>query len=229
MKKLFHITCSTILCLLLLLGYGCNKEEQDKDNLPGSIYGIVTESGSNVPLEKISIHLYQGNLIVGSIYTSADGSFEFTNIDPGVYRLDPDANGYYSSFFNSIIVKSGKASRFDITITPMPGENSHGRIRTLQPTVSLENTINLHGELMIYDHSSCRTVGFVVSKSERPSIDGRTIQGESTSNFSFIAVASDLDPGKYYVQAYTLLEGRDSWGDYSSYLYGDIRSFVVGD
>ena len=110
----------------------CSKSEDEKDSQPGSIYGIVTEEGSSVPMKGITIGLYQ---TVGAHYnkeegdwdaesvtlllqttTFDDGHFEFSDLKPGLYVVDVDAPKGYNGDFAMVTVEAGRQARIDMQI-----------------------------------------------------------------------------------------------------------------
>ena len=88
--------------------------------LPGSITGTVTEDGSGVPVEGVTVTLYEagGTMFVASETTDADGTYTFGTVGSGDYDLEFTATAYDTEWFDdaasaaagSLTVESGQAT-----------------------------------------------------------------------------------------------------------------------
>lgn len=120
MKKL--LIWAMMLTGIMLVS--CSKAK-DEENEPGSIYGVVTKINSTEVLKGIQIKLYKGNDHQGAAYwpllltttTFEDGHYEFSNLDPGVYGVQPGYHEYYDkSDITTVRVESGRQARIDLQV-----------------------------------------------------------------------------------------------------------------
>ncbi len=77
-----------------------------------TVYGKVLEQETQQPLEYVNVVIYNmpdSSLVAGTI-SKADGSFEITSKNPGMYYLTADFIGYKKQFVNKIMLKPGSES-----------------------------------------------------------------------------------------------------------------------
>jgi len=108
------------------------------------ISGVVTEIGSGNPLEGIRVELWMdaglGWSYESVISTESDGSFRFTDLTPGIYRIQfYDTGGFYvSEYFDNtqnwddaagIVVSDGNMTAgIDAELDPVPQTGLSGRV-----------------------------------------------------------------------------------------------------
>ena len=70
---------------------------------PGALTGTVTEDGSGVPVEGVTVTLYEagGTMFVASETTAADGSYDFGEVNRGTFDLEFLAVGYDTEWFDN--------------------------------------------------------------------------------------------------------------------------------
>lgn len=204
-----------ILTLLTITLFGCN----ETDNLPGEIYGIVSEYGSAEAMRGVGVELYQNNSLLLRTTTYDDGHFEFVNLKPGAYQLQVDANGYELCTYN-VIVESGRMARADmqvrrkeISITSMEVTNVTPNSATLKASINYDRAL------------SYKECGFVYSNIlSSPSIDDdsnittRISITNSTKEFSTEISGLSTDY-KYYARAYIIVDNR--------IIYSEVVWFVA--
>ena len=110
MKKL-SIILSCILGLATLFG-GCEKEK-----LPGSVYGVVTDKATGDPIINAGVELQPVGL---KTVTGSDGRFEFNEIEAGTYNVFISKTGYTSFKSDDIEVKEGKQTQYDVQMEKLP-------------------------------------------------------------------------------------------------------------
>ena len=96
-----------LLCLSATLWYGC----KDKEELPGAIYGVITDKATGEPIKAAGVELQPIGL---RTVTGNEGQFEFSDLRPGTYKLYVIKTGYADLLSNEIVVKSGQTVRFDM-------------------------------------------------------------------------------------------------------------------
>lgn len=112
MKKSIIIT----LTILVLLVVGC-KKKKDETVSPGSIYGTVTDKATGDCVPTAGVELMPKGL---KTVTGSDGSFQFTQVEPGEYNLFITKTGYQDLKSNTITVKSGEQAKGDVQIEKLP-------------------------------------------------------------------------------------------------------------
>ena len=114
MKKILHIACSLLFCFSAALWFGCKENEVQ---LPGSIHGWITDKATGEPIKTAGVELQPSGV---KTVTGTEGQYEFSEVDPGIYKLHITKTGYAELFSSEIIVKSGKATQSDVQIEKLP-------------------------------------------------------------------------------------------------------------
>ena len=107
MKKLSYL----LLLLCMLLVQACQPEVV----LPGGIYGTVLDKGSGEPIRNAEITLNPGGktTVVGS-----NGTYEFVNLEAGMYTVNVQADGYdHNSKTANVVNGESTACDFHLTKT----------------------------------------------------------------------------------------------------------------
>ena len=113
MTKVRQILIAAAILLLCCLINGCNKEEK-----PGSIYGVVTDFSTNEPVAGANVQLRPSG---ETTLTGSDGMFEILEVPNGDYSITVSKAGYTDLVDDYIIsVKDGKKIRRDVQIKPLP-------------------------------------------------------------------------------------------------------------
>lgn len=112
MKK--HITIIALFTIILLMA-GCKKK--DSATAPGSIYGTVIDKASQASISGAGVELMPKGL---KTVTGYDGTFQFTQIDPGDYNLFITKTGYKDLKSSTITVKPGETAPGDVQIEKLP-------------------------------------------------------------------------------------------------------------
>ena len=96
------------LSIVLFLFTSCKKDEVQL----GLLYGTVNEKVTGNAIANVSVELIKSDEKSGeSITTDDDGSFEFRNLEEGVYSLHLKKSGYESVTKEGIVVKGGTNSK----------------------------------------------------------------------------------------------------------------------
>lgn len=112
MKK-YILLSITIACILLA---GC-KKKKDETASPGSIYGTVIDKSTQASISGAGVELMPKGL---KTVTGSDGSFQFTQIDPGDYNLFVTKTGYQDLKSSTITVNPGETAKGDVQIEKLP-------------------------------------------------------------------------------------------------------------
>ena len=110
MKRL-SIILLCILGLATLFG-GCEKEK-----LPGSVYGVVTDKATGDPIINAGVELQPVGL---KTVTGSDGRFEFNEVEVGTYNVYVSKTGYISLKSADVEVKEGKQTQYDVQMEKLP-------------------------------------------------------------------------------------------------------------
>ena len=89
----------------------------EKEVLPGSIYGVVTDKATGEPIKSAGVELNPGGL---KTVTGSEGQFEFVDLTPGKYNLIITKTGYVDFASSTIEVKEGKPAKSDAQIEMLP-------------------------------------------------------------------------------------------------------------
>ena len=116
MKKHFIAYLSAVALLLCSMLFSCKPQDNPSDG-QGSIYGTITDksTGDCVPIAGVELMPKGLRTVTGS-----DGTFQFTEIDPGQYNLFITKVGYQDYKSNTITVKSGETAKGDVQIERVP-------------------------------------------------------------------------------------------------------------
>lgn len=216
MKKIFYLL--SLVLLATLLWQGC-----EKDELPGSIYGVVVESSKTEPLAGLGVELYyvyegHKSLLLKTV-TYSDGHFEFVDLTPGEYFIKVVATGYDESTTEySVTVESNRQARVDMQVIRL---DTYLTVVTMNPivdgrtrTITLQLECTRHHSYKYYPTE----LGFIYATHNNPISSGVTIKvndGES------LVKLTNLESNTYYVVAYAVNE--------VGITYGEIKSFVLPD
>lgn len=110
MKKILYILLF-IACVSTY--YGCNNEQE----LPGAIYGVVTDKATGEPIKSAGVEL----LPLGTkAITGDDGQFELQEVPVGQYTLNITKTGYTDITSSVINMTSGKTLQYDVQMEKLP-------------------------------------------------------------------------------------------------------------
>lgn len=88
---------------------------------PGTATGQVTNiNGDPITGGSVVLHVLQGNVIIASTLTDANGFYLINNLPAGSYNLSVMAAGYQSAI-SSIVIQSGQTSTLDFVLNLQPG------------------------------------------------------------------------------------------------------------
>ena len=195
MKKLLY------LLIVMMVGVmsgtavtSCTSDEADEH---GSIYGMVSESGSAEPMRGIGVELYKDDALLLKTVTYDDGHFEFTDLVPGNYKLVVRANGYRNAEY-PVVVEVGRMARVDMQLVRL---STNIIVRTISTTDIRGDRVILNGEYSIkYSGNKPSDVGFIYSSNSNPQEGGTIVTSILSTPFS--SVVEGLQKGTYYYQAY---------------------------
>jgi hypothetical protein len=111
MKKL--ILTITVVASVLAVWYGCKKEEKE---LPGSIYGVITDKATGEPVRAAGVQLSSGETTV----TGNEGQYEFAELEAKKYSITVNKTGYTTLTNFEITVEAGKTVKGDVQIEKLP-------------------------------------------------------------------------------------------------------------
>lgn len=111
MKKL--ILTITVAASVLAVWYGCKKDEPE---LPGSIYGVITDKATGEPVRAAGVQLSNGETTV----TGNEGQYEFAELKAEKYSITVNKTGYTSLVNFEITVEAGKTVKGDVQIEKLP-------------------------------------------------------------------------------------------------------------
>jgi len=86
--------------------------------VPAVIHGIVTDIDTGNPIPDATVYRIPGN----RVSCNASGSYIFTGLATGTYRIYASAPGYYSSSPVSATVEEGLTYRLNVALSKVPTE-----------------------------------------------------------------------------------------------------------
>jgi hypothetical protein len=107
MKRVIFLAIAAITVIA-----GCKKTEKE---LPGGVYGLVTDQTTGVFIREAGIELSTGATTV----TGSDGRYEFAEIEAGKYTLKITKTGYNLAEYE-IIIEAGKKALKDVQLKKLP-------------------------------------------------------------------------------------------------------------
>jgi hypothetical protein len=112
MKKVFYLMmiAATLLC-------GCTKKEAEPEELPGSIYGVITDKATGEPVQSAGVQLSPSGT---KTVTGSEGQYEFTELKAGAYSISVTKTGYTDLVDYKITVAAGKTNKGDVQIEKRP-------------------------------------------------------------------------------------------------------------
>jgi uncharacterized protein (TIGR02145 family) len=113
--KTTHITVVFISIVLAVFLYNCAVIVE----LPGDIRGFVTDAETGEPLDSATVELNQSNSTLDIDTTLNDGSYLFSNIEPGNYQIEASKPAY-EKITKNVTVTSGIATEVDIELNAAP-------------------------------------------------------------------------------------------------------------
>jgi hypothetical protein len=111
MKRILVVTLVGLSVVLLTT---CKK---DKEEQPGSIYGVITDKATGEPIRSAGVELQPNGT---KTVTGSEGQFEFTEQKVGDYTLKVTKTGYAELLDYKVKVESGKTTKVDVQITKLP-------------------------------------------------------------------------------------------------------------
>ena len=103
------------ILLAITIFFTCCKQKEE--NLPGTIYGVVTDKATGEPVKSAGVELSPVGL---KTITGTEGQFEFTELVPGNYTLLVTKTGYMDYASNTIEVKPGQTAQGDVQLEKLP-------------------------------------------------------------------------------------------------------------
>src|SRR3989442_3223705 len=105
------------MCVLLALLLTCATSSFGQA-VSGSLVGTVTDSsGASIPDAKVKISEVNTG-ISRSTAANASGSYVFTNLEPGTYRLEVEQTGFRKLLKENVIVLVNNTTRADLELQP---------------------------------------------------------------------------------------------------------------
>ena len=116
MKKILILL--TIALSLVLINHSCKPEPEPEPELPGSIYGVVTDKATGEPVKNANVQLRPSGV---TTLTGVDGRYDFQDVKNGDYNIIVSKTGYTDLIDDYVItVEDGKDIRRDVQIEKLP-------------------------------------------------------------------------------------------------------------
>ena len=94
--------------------FACTPEDSGK---PGTLYGTVTDKSTGDPVATARVELMPKGL---KTVTGSDGTYQFSNVEPGQYNLFVTKVGYQDLKSNDITIPAGESVPGDVQIEKIP-------------------------------------------------------------------------------------------------------------
>ena len=112
MKKMFSFPVLAFCACLSWFSQSCKEPE-----LPGSIYGTVTDKATGEPINAAGVELHPDGF---KTVTGSEGQFEFAELESGDYTLAITKTGYIDLTDINVAVKAGIQTKSDIQLEKLP-------------------------------------------------------------------------------------------------------------
>ncbi len=112
MKKMFSFPVLAFCACLSWISQSCKEPE-----LPGSIYGTVTDKATGEPINAAGVELHPDGF---KTVTGSEGQFEFAELESGDYTLAITKTGYIDLTDINVAVKAGIQTKSDIQLEKLP-------------------------------------------------------------------------------------------------------------
>jgi hypothetical protein len=122
-----------VIFILLLVLQGAAQPQ-----MPGSVQGIIVESGTGSPLPGVTVHLRGGSNVSIAADSGSDGTFQFRNVPPGTYQIEARRAGYIPALYG------GEQAQTATAVT-MNGHISAPVITLTAPAISIASGQTLTG------------------------------------------------------------------------------------
>ncbi|MDE6106814.1 MAG: SUMF1/EgtB/PvdO family nonheme iron enzyme [Bacteroidales bacterium] len=121
MKKLIYFGMDLLLCLSATLWTGCEKKPLDETGgsgggtteQRGNLEGVVTDKATGVAITQASVTLMPGDL---KTLTDEKGTFSFSDIQAGTYKLQVSKTGYGDYTNENLVVSANGTVRTAIEL-----------------------------------------------------------------------------------------------------------------
>lgn len=125
MKKLIYIGMKLLLCLSAALFAGCEEKPLDETGggsggsgggtaaTRGAVEGVVTVKETGKPILLAGVALLPTDKLT---LTDTAGSFKFSDIEPGTYKLQVKRSGYATYTEEELKVEAGKTVRYNVAL-----------------------------------------------------------------------------------------------------------------
>lgn len=96
----------------------------------GSMKGVVTDTSGN-PISAASVTLTSGPNAESHVFTAGDGSYTLSDLDPGTYSVQAEADGFSTNGALGVTVAAGGTRVVDLELTArqVPGGSIAGVVR----------------------------------------------------------------------------------------------------
>jgi len=200
----------------------------DDDQSTGIIQGTITDGTNPIPEAEVNI-IYGGNYILKKSFTDINGNFSCT-LPPGEFTIAAQKDSFYVGFYDGqfapfyakkIILKADSVVNINITLSKMLETNQSisGQI------IDSVSGFPLKGIVVI------RTGGHNPSKmiqlNDVPMPDN--IYTVFTDNQGFFNAKNIINPGYYYVQAFSDFFVPSYFGDPTSTVFWQLADSVLID
>ncbi|MDE3249540.1 MAG: carboxypeptidase regulatory-like domain-containing protein [Bacteroidota bacterium] len=101
-----------IVCLLGLASFAGSGDKQKKDI--GELLVTVFAGETGKPLKEVSVLVYSSTRLEKTISTNMNGSFSFTDLKPGLYKLVFRKEGFIKVVRDKVLLKANED--FQLTI-----------------------------------------------------------------------------------------------------------------
>lgn len=196
-----------LLILFTLICFMVTSCKSDKEDMRGSIYGVVTASDTAEPMRATGVELYKigsGALLLKTV-TYDDGHFEFNDLQPGYYELVVNAVGYEKQKF-SVEVEPDRIARADMQLKKL---QTYISVRTVRADAQSNGTVSFYGyQNSGYIGYDSTEYGFIYGQNSNLTLEnGTTIKAQyeyNNSDYNMSIEVQGLRKGTWYVMAYAI-------------------------
>lgn len=169
---------------------------------PGSIAGTVMDSATGVPIAGAIVSVYDGMVLIDSVFTDSSGNYIISGLAPNGYTIIVEAGGYQTAITGALVI-AGKTTTVNFALMANPGtltgnvsSSSGGGIYGATVAVFLDHVFitsvltDPNGNYIVPNLAPGDYVVVASSLGSESAVGTATIISDTTTTLNFILMSS---------------------------------------